>query len=60
VDRVRAELRLYVVADLVQVDAEGAQQRGWVEAGPVAAAGVASSREPDAYQGADDASTYCG
>jgi len=49
VDRVRAELRLDVAADLVQVDAEGGQQRGGVEAGPVAAAGA--DDEPDRVAG---------
>src|SRR5947207_1570257 len=49
VDRVRAELRLDVAADLVQVDAEGGQQRRGVEAGPVAAAGA--DDEPDRVAG---------
>jgi hypothetical protein len=34
VDRVRAELRLDVAADLVQVDAEGGQQRRGSKRGP--------------------------
>jgi hypothetical protein len=49
VDRVRAELCLDVAADLVEVDAEGGQQRRRVEAGPVAAAGA--DDEPDRVAG---------
>src|SRR5256885_5974133 len=49
VDRVRAELRFYVAADLVQVDAEGGQQRRGVEARAVAAAGA--DDEPDRVAG---------
>jgi hypothetical protein len=49
VDRVRAELRFDVAADLVEVDAEGGQQRRGVEAGPVATAGA--DDEPDRVAG---------
>jgi len=58
VDRVRAELRLDVAADLVQVDAEGAQQRGRVEARPVAAAGA--DDEPDRVAGSLGGKTVLG
>ena len=49
VDRVRAELGLDLAADLVQVDAEGGSQGGWIETRPVTGAGA--DHEPDRVPG---------